>query len=68
MLDVGVGAWGELIGQNFVPGNGLERERPHKLPRVTRHHGDDIVTLFLQAARHFDGLVGADAAGNAEGD
>ena len=33
-----------------------------------RHHGDDIVAALLQAARDLHGLVGADAAGDSEGD
>ena len=41
---------------------------PHEARRRRRHDGDDVVTAGLQAARDFDRLVGADAAGNAERD
>ena len=39
-----------------------------ELARRPRHHGDDVVPALLQPARDLDGLVGADAAGHAEGD
>jgi hypothetical protein len=34
---------------------------------AVRHHGHDLVPALLQPARHFDRLVGADAAGHAKG-
>jgi hypothetical protein len=33
-----------------------------------RHDRDDLVTALLQPAGDFNGLIGADTAGNAEGD
>ena len=52
-----------------MPGDGLERERRRRIAvAVARHHGDDVVPLLLQPTRHLDGLVGADAAADAEGD
>ena len=39
---------------------------PTKRVADVRHDGDDVVAALLQAARDLDGLVGADAAGDAE--
>ena len=41
---------------------------PTKRVADARHDGDDVVAALLQAARDLDRLVGADAAGDAEGD
>ncbi len=68
VLDVGVGARLELVGDDAPARDGFERDRPHEARRRRRHDGDDIVTAGLQTARDFDRLVGADAAGNAERD
>ena len=62
VLDVGVGAGRPLARDDRVPRDGLERHRPDEAPGIARHHGDDVVPALLQAARHLDGLVGADAA------
>ena len=41
---------------------------PTNAPRRSRHDGDDVVPVLLQAARDLHRLVGADAAGHAECD
>ena len=68
MLDVGVGAGRELVGDDAPARDRLEGERPDEPRGRLRHDGDDVVAALLQAARDLDGLVGADAAGHAEGD
>ena len=40
-------------------------DRPDEPRGRVRHHGHNLVTALLQAARDFDGLVGADATGDA---
>jgi hypothetical protein len=66
VLDVGVRTGYELIGDYGPSCNGLERHGPNKARRILGHHGDDLVAALLQPSRHFDGLVGADAAGHAK--
>ena len=51
-----------------TPRDRLEGHRPDEPRRRARHHGDDVVPALLQPAAHLDRLVGADAAGDAEGD
>src|SRR5262249_56726612 len=68
MLDVGVGAGLELIGDHPATRDGLERDRTDKARRRVRHHRDDLVSALLQPARNLDSLVGADAASYAERD
>ena len=68
VLDVGVGAARELVGDHRPPRDRLERHLADELPRRPRHDRDDVVTALLQPARDLDGLVGADSAGDAERD
>ena len=68
VLDVGVHPRLELIGDDAAARDRLERDRADKARRRVRHHGDDLVAALLQPARDLDGLVGADAAGDAERD
>ena len=55
-------------GDHAAPGNGLEGDFTDEPARRSRHHGLDVVSALLQQARDLHGLVGADAAGHAEGD
>ena len=57
-----------LVGDHAAPRDRLERQRADEPPRRARHDRDDVVAALLQPARDLDGLVGADAAGDAEGD
>ena len=66
VLDVGVGAGRPLAGDHSPLGNRLEREGPDEARRGTRHHDGDLVPGLLQLAHHFDRLVGADAAADAD--
>ena len=68
VLDVGVHAVLELIGNHFSPGNRFERHRPDEPGRRVRHHRHDLVSALLQAARDLHGLVGANATRHAERD
>ncbi len=68
VLDVGVGARLELVGDDAPARDGFEGDRPDETRRRRRHDGDDLVAARLQPARDFDRLVGADAAGHAERD
>ena len=68
VLDVGVGARLELVGDDAPPGDRLERDRADEPRGGGRHDGDDFVAALLQPARDLDRLVGADAAGDAERD
>ena len=68
VLDVGVRAARELIGDDRPPRDRLEGHLADELPRRPRHDRGDVVAALLQPARDFDGLVGADAAGDAERD
>ena len=68
MLDIRVRARFELIGDDPASGDGLERDGSDKPRGRRRHHGDHLVAALLQAACDLDGLVRADAAGDAEGD
>ena len=58
----------ELIGDHRPPRDRLERHRPDEPRRRARHDRRDVVAALLQPARDLDRLVGADAAGDAEGD
>ena len=49
-------------------GDRLEGQRAHERRADARHDRDDVVPALLQAAGDLDRLVGADAAGDAEGD
>ena len=65
MLDVGVRAGLELIGDDPAARDRLEGDRADEARRRRGHDGDDLVAALLQPARDLDGLVGADAAGHA---
>ena len=65
VLDVGVRARRELIGDDLAARDRLEGDRAHETRGRVRHDGDDLVAVLLQAARNFDGLVGPDTAANA---
>ena len=62
------GAGLELIGDDAAARDRFERDRADEPRRGVRHHGHDLVAALLQPARDLDGLVGADAAGDAERD
>ena len=68
VLDVGIHAPRKLVGDDVAARDRLEGDRADELRRGVRHDRDDFVATFLQPARHFDGLVGANAAGHAESD
>ena len=68
VLDVGVHPRLPLRRDHRTPRDRLERHRADEPRRRPRHHGDDVVPALLQPAAHLDRLVGADAAGHAEGD
>ncbi len=68
VLDVGVQPGRELAGDDRLARDRLERQRPDEPPRRPRHHRLHAMSALLQQARDFDGLVGADAAGDAEPD
>ena len=68
VLDVGVGARLELIGDDPAAGDRLERDGPTNRVAERGHDRDDVVAALLQTARDLDRLVGADAAGHAERD
>ena len=67
MFDVGVGAGLELVGDDPVLGDRLERQRPHESTGRRRHDGDDLVPVLLQPPSDFHRLVGPDATGHAKG-
>jgi hypothetical protein len=68
VLDVGVRAGLELIGDDAALGDRFEGNRPDELRRRVRHDRDDVVAALLKPSRDFDGLVRADAPGDAERD
>ena len=68
VLDVRVGAARELIGDHAAPGDRLERHFPDESAGGARQDRRDVVAALLQLTRDLDRLVGADAAGDAEGD
>ena len=65
VLDIGIHAGLELIGDDAPARDCLEGDRPDEPGRRRRHDGDDLVAALLQPARDLHGLVGADAAGDA---
>jgi hypothetical protein len=68
VLDVGIRARLPLIGDDLAAGDGLEGQRADEPGGGLRHDGDHVVAVLLQAARDLDGLVGPDAARNAQSD
>ncbi len=66
VLDVGVGAARELVGDHPPPGDRLERHLADEPPRGARHDGGHLVAALLQLAHDLDRLVGADAAAYAQ--
>ena len=68
VADLGLGQQAEQVGVRGPVRDGLEREGPHELGRLAREdHVDDGFSL-RQRAGQGDGLVGGDAAGDAEHD
>ena len=68
VLDVGVGARLELIGDDAAARDRLERDGPDELRRRVRHHGDHVVPALLEPAHDLDRLVRPNPAGHAERD
>ena len=68
VLDVGVGARRPLAGDDAPARDGLEGHLADEPPGVARHQRDDVVPALLQTTSDLDGLVGPDAAGDAECD
>jgi hypothetical protein len=63
-FDVGPGL--ELVRQHLVPGDRLECQLADEPPSGARHDDHHVVSLLLQTAHDFDGLVGADPAADAD--
>src|SRR5205807_10527046 len=68
VLEVGVGARLELIGDDAAARDRLERDGPDELRRRVRHHGDHVVPALLEPAHDLDRLVRPNPAGHAERD
>jgi hypothetical protein len=68
VLDVRIRTRIPLRCDHWPARDGLEGDRPDEAGRCPRHHRHDIVPPLLQSTTHLDRLVGADAAGDAEGD
>ncbi len=65
----GVGAFGSPeAGDDFVAGESGEGERRDELLRGRGHHHMHVEGVLLQIANQFRGLVGSDAAGDANRD
>ena len=68
VLDVGICALGELIGDHAPVCDRLEGDGADEAPGRAGHDRRHVVAALLQSASDLDGLVGADAAAYAEGD
>src|SRR5581483_11094701 len=67
VLDVGVGARLELIGDDSAPRDRLERHGADEARGGRGHDGHYFVAALLKTAGNLDGLISADSAGDAEG-
>ncbi len=56
----------ELARQHAMPRDRFEGELADELARGTRHDGDHVVPLLLEAAHDLDRFVGADSAAHAD--
>ena len=68
VIDVGIDAGRELIGRDAPLRDRLERQGADEPLRVGGHHRRHVVSPLLETARHFDRLVGADAAADSQCD
>ncbi len=67
VLDVGIGAGLELVGDDPPARDRLEGHRANEARRGRGHDSHDLVAALLQSARDLDRLIGADAAGDPQG-
>ena len=62
MAHLGLVGQREQIGEGLVRCQGGQAERGDEFPGAAGHHTGDRHIVILQAARHFERLVGGDAA------
>ena len=69
-FEIGASAGGitEKIGNYFLSGQCGKSKRGYEFPGSARHHHGDAVTLLLQLAHEFGGLVRRDPAGDTQCD